>query len=76
MYRRRRTMTRSVVFGLTMTLVLAGLPIQGQSGDVPDDPLDQMVIAQLLENTDQGAARQGDGTLRLAEDEAELLAGW
>ena len=38
-------MTRSVVFGLTMTLVLAGLPIQGQSGDVPDDPLDQMVIA-------------------------------
>ena len=34
-----------MVFGLILTLVLAVLPIEGQSGDVPDDPLDQMVIA-------------------------------
>ena len=34
-----------VVFGLALTLVLVVLPIEGQSDNLPDDPLDQMVIA-------------------------------
>lgn len=38
-------MPRWVVFGLSLTLVLAVLRIEGQSGSLPDDPLDQMVIA-------------------------------
>ncbi len=37
-------MTRWVVFGLLLAIMLAVLPINGQSGNLPDDPLDQMVI--------------------------------
>lgn len=38
-------MPRWVVFGLSLTLVLAVFRVEGQSGDLTDDPLDQMVIA-------------------------------
>lgn len=38
-------MTKWVVCGLLVALVLAVFTINGQSGNLPDDPLDQMVIA-------------------------------